>query len=35
MTPEEWAAFLDRTAGMWQGEFERPPQGDYEVREPL
>lgn len=35
MTPEEWSAFIDRTAVAWQGEFERPPQGGYEVREPL
>ena len=35
MTQEEWRAFIARTAGSWQGEFERPPQGEYEVREPL
>lgn len=35
MTREEWSAFLDRTAGAWQGEFERPPQGEYETRESL
>ncbi len=35
MTQEEWVAFLDRTAGAWQGEFERPPQGEYETREAL
>lgn len=35
LTQEEWKAFIDRTAGTWQGEFERPEQGEYEVREPL
>lgn len=35
MTQEEWRAFILSTAGTWQGEFERPPQGDYEQREPL
>ncbi|MEO2088388.1 MAG: hypothetical protein ABGY75_02690 [Gemmataceae bacterium] len=35
MTQAEWVAFLDRTAGAWQGEFERPPQGEYETREAL
>ncbi len=27
--------FINETAGMWVGEFHRPPQGDYEEREPL
>lgn len=35
LTPEEWAVFLARTAGAWQGEFERPEQGEVERREPL
>jgi hypothetical protein len=35
MTPEEWRAFVLRTAGTWQGEFERPEQGEYEERDPL
>ena len=35
MTREEWAAFLARTAGAWQGEFERPAPGEYETRDPL
>ena len=35
MTPEEWRAFVLRTAGTWQGEFERPEQGEYEERNPL
>jgi hypothetical protein len=25
MTQAEWVAFLDRTAGAWQGEFGLPP----------
>jgi hypothetical protein len=32
---EEWRRAVLATAGQWQGEFERPPQGDYEEREPL
>jgi hypothetical protein len=35
MTQEEWRSFILSTAGAWQGEFERPPQGEYEQREPL
>ncbi len=35
MTQEEWRAWVDSMAGTWQGDFERPPQGDYEEREPL
>ena len=35
MTQEEWRAWVDSMAGTWQGDFERPPQGDYEDREPL
>jgi hypothetical protein len=35
MTPEEWRAWVDSMAGTWQGDFERPPQGEYEEREPL
>lgn len=27
--------FINETAGRWVGELERPPQGDYEEREPL
>ncbi|HYT90827.1 MAG TPA: hypothetical protein VEL76_19110 [Gemmataceae bacterium] len=34
-TPEEWRRAVLATAGQWQGDFERPPQGDYEEREPL
>ena len=24
--------FFEKTAGAWQGEFERPPQGEFEKR---
>jgi len=34
MTPEEWKAFIDSTAGCWQGEpFVRPEQGEFEQRD--
>ncbi len=32
---EEWLKFIEATAGKWQGELERPPQGDYEQRDEL
>jgi hypothetical protein len=32
---EEWLRFIESTAGKWEGEFERPDQGVYEVRDPL
>jgi hypothetical protein len=35
MTPQEWRAGVLATAGGWQGEFERPPQGALEDRDPL
>ena len=35
MSQEEWRAWVRATAGSWQGELERPEQGDYEAREPL
>lgn len=35
MTQEEWRAFILSTAACWQGEFERPEQGELEEREPL
>jgi hypothetical protein len=37
-TPEErgWPpGFFEKTAGAWQGELERAPQGDFEDREVL
>ncbi|HKA08613.1 MAG TPA: hypothetical protein VKD71_15245 [Gemmataceae bacterium] len=35
MTQEEWQAFVTQMAGSWQGDFERPEQGEYEERDPL
>jgi hypothetical protein len=35
MTPDEWRRFVQSLAGAWQGDFERPPQGQYEQRDPL
>jgi hypothetical protein len=35
LATEEWRRAVLATAGRWQGAFERPPQGDYEEREPL
>jgi hypothetical protein len=35
MTPEEWRAWVLSMAGTWKGDFERMPQGEYEIREPL
>ena len=34
-TQEEWKRFIDSTAGAWKGDFERPEQGEYEVRDEL
>lgn len=30
-----WNTFVDETAGAWEGEFVRPPQGEFEKREPF
>jgi hypothetical protein len=35
LTPEEYRQAILSTAGGWVGDFERPPQGEYEQREPL
>lgn len=35
MTQQEWQLWVQQMAGSWAGELERPPQGEYEVREPL
>lgn len=35
LSPVEWRQRVMETAGMWQGELERPEQGEYEQREPL
>ncbi len=34
-TLEEWQRRIRETAGQWQGDFERPTQGEFEQREPL
>lgn len=35
LSADEWRRAVLATAGRWQGEFERPPRGEYEEREPL
>ncbi len=35
LSREQWRAWVQSMAGAWQGDFERPPQGEYEAREPL
>jgi hypothetical protein len=30
---QEYLDFLQTTAGAWQGDFERPEQGEYEERD--
>jgi hypothetical protein len=35
LSPDEWRRDILETAGKWQGEFERPEQGEYEQREAL
>jgi hypothetical protein len=35
MTEQEWRAFVLSTAGSWQGDLERPDQGEYEQRDEL
>jgi hypothetical protein len=35
MTPEEWRSGILATAGAWQGEFERPGEGELEERDLL
>lgn len=32
---EEWTQFVLSTAGAWQGDLERPEQGEYEERDEL
>ena len=34
-TPEVWRSWVQEMAGSWRGDFERPPQDDYEERESL
>lgn len=35
LSQEEWRQRILQTAGKWQGEWQRPEQGNYEQREPL
>jgi hypothetical protein len=35
LTQEQWARFVEETAGAWLGELERPAQGELEVRDKL
>ncbi len=35
LAQEQWARFVAETAGAWLGEFERPEQGKFEVRDQL
>jgi hypothetical protein len=30
---QDYLDFLQATAGAWQGDFQRPQQGEYEVRD--
>jgi len=32
---QDYLDFLKETAGVWQGDFERPEQGPYEARDPM
>ena len=32
LSQEEWRELVLSTAGKWQGEFDPPDQGEYEVR---
>jgi hypothetical protein len=34
-TREEWREWVESMAGSWHGDFERPPQGEYEERLPF
>jgi hypothetical protein len=35
LTPAEYSKWVRSVAGAWQGDFERPSQGEYEHREPF
>ena len=35
MTPDEWRAWVLSMAGSWHGDFELPPLGPPEEREPM
>lgn len=32
---QEWREFVERTAGAWSGDFQRPEQGEYEQRDAM
>jgi hypothetical protein len=32
---QDYLDFLKTTAGAWQGDFQRPEQGEYEARDPM
>ena len=34
-THQQYLDFLQATAGAWQGDFKRPDQGEFEVRDAL
>lgn len=34
-TKEEWAKIVAENSGFWKGDFERPPMGQFEERDPL
>lgn len=31
----EWERWVDSISGSWEGDLQRPPQGDFEAREPF
>jgi hypothetical protein len=33
LSDEEWSKRVENLAGKWLGDFERPPQGEFEKRE--
>ena len=35
LSQKEWRRRILETAGKWQGELERPEQGEHEQREPI
>jgi hypothetical protein len=35
LTQEEYVEWVESMAGSWQGEFERPKQGELQERDPL
>jgi hypothetical protein len=35
LSAAEWRSWVEAMAGSWQGDFDRPPQGDYETRDSL